>query len=196
MDSRHEYGGIILRNKDAMLDVGKVTITQHAINRYSERFGGNEEKMRDQLSRAVLFGAQQGEDRIYLDDDAAFVLDRFGVVKTTLTRGMLLANMQVAFRGLMPSEPVNAESSSSEIDLQFLASIAEQHCSACFPNCFGKGCRQNRHRQLRKLGISPQDEHRKIYNEMFLCAYREKVAEQLNESAVNDDCQASQTRVK
>lgn len=87
-------------NKDAMLDVGRVTFTQHTINRYAERFGGNEEMMRDRISRAVLFGAQLGEDSIYLDGDAAFVLDRFGVVKTTLTKGGF---WRVSGRFLAPS---------------------------------------------------------------------------------------------
>lgn len=39
------------------------------------------------------------------------------VIKTTLTRGIILANMQVAFRGLRPSEPADVDSHMSEIDL-------------------------------------------------------------------------------
>ena len=171
-----------------MLDGSKVTISQHAIGRYAERLGGDENTMRDQLSRAVLYGAQRGSDRIYVDEGAAFVLDRFGVIKTTLTKSMIIANMQLAFRGLTNDEPVSLTKNRSEFDLQFIASLAAQHCSSCFPNCFGKRCRKSRNQELQELGFSPRDENFRLYNEMFLAAYKEAscTGRSLNEQTANN----------
>lgn len=163
----------ILGTQAVMLDGSKVTISQHAICRYAERLGGDEKRMRDQLSLAVLYGAQRGSDRIFVDEGDAFVLDRFGVIKTTLTKNMLIANMQVAFRGLTTSEPVSLTKQKAEFNLQFIASLAAKHCSSCFPNCFGKRCRKSRNHKLQKLGFSPHDENFRLYNEMFLAAYKE-----------------------
>lgn len=172
--------------KDVMLDGSKVTISQHAIDRYAERFGADEETMRDQLSRALLYGAQRGTDRVFVDGRAAFVLDRYGVIKTALTKGMLIANMQLSFRGLKICEPANVATHGSKLDLQCIASLAAEHCSSSFPNCFRKEVRKSRNRQLRKLGIAPQSEHERTYREMFLVAYKEKLAEQsLKEKAAN-----------
>lgn len=182
--------------KDTMLDGSKVIISHHAMARYTERFGADEEAMRRQLSRAVLFGAQRGEDRIYLDEDTAFVLDRYGVIKTTLTKSMLIANMQMAFRGIaVHDEPVNVDKSRSEVNLQFISSLATQDCSSCFPNCFGKQRRKSRNRQLRKLGFAPQGEQEKIYHEMFMAAYKEKIAEQASNKHVANNPFPETTRL-
>ena len=178
-----------MRSKDTMLDGAKVKITYHAICRYTERFGGDEESMRAQLSRAVTFGAQRGGDRIYLDEDAAFVLDRNGVIKTALTKSMLMANMQLAFRGLPQCPPDSApkKEAADEFDLPSIAALAAEHCKACFPRCFGKSCRKTRNRLLRESGIDPQGEEVKIYHEMFLKAYQERIAEEsLNERESNE----------
>jgi hypothetical protein len=179
-----------------MLDGAKVKITHHAICRYAERFGGDEESMRAQLSRAVTFGAQRGGDRIYLDKDAAFVLDRYGVIKTALTKSMLMANMQLAFRGLKQCEPVSPPPKTEDVDLQFIASLAAEHCKACFPHCFGKSCRKTRNRLLRENGIDPQGEEVKVYHEMFLKAYQERLAEESSNdpAAKNQDTEKRPAR--
>ena len=157
-------------NKDVMLDGCRVKISHHAIGRYIERFGGDEEAMREQLSRAVLFGVQLGYDRIFLDKDAAFVVDRYGVVKTALHKNMLIANMQITIRGLADIDLENVSKDKPEVDFQFIASLAEQHCSSCFPRCFRKGCRKIRNSELQKHGIDPEEEQSRIYNELFLKA--------------------------
>jgi len=171
----------ILGTKHLMLDGSKVTISQHAIDRYAERFNADEESMRDQLSRALLYGAQRGTDGIFVEGTAAFVVDRHGVVKTTLTKSMLTANMEVTFPGLaVHSEPVNVETP-TEVDL-LIESLAAQHLSS-FPYCFQQQRRKARGRQLRcqlrKLGISPQIEHEKKYRESFLKGYQERIAQNL-----------------
>jgi len=178
-----------MKTKNVMLDGSKVTISQHAIDRYTERFGGDEKTMRDQLSRALLYGAQRGTDRIFVDEGAAFVLDRYRVIKTTLTTPMLIANMELAFRGLKNCEPANVAPYRSESDLQFIATLkalATHHCQRSYPYCFRRDHRRSHNRDIRKLGIAPQSEHEKMYLEMFLAAYKEKIAEQsLNEHAAN-----------
>ena len=158
-------------NKDVMLDGCRVKISHHAIGRYIERFGGNEEAMREQLSSAVLYGVQLGYDRIFLDRDAAFVVDRYGVVKTALHKNMLIANMQIAIRGLADMDLENVAKEKPEVDLQFIATLAEQHCSSCFPRCFRKGSRKTRNCELRRHGIDPGGEQGRIYHELFFKAY-------------------------
>jgi len=172
-----------LANKDVLLDGRRVNISRHAIGRYNERFGGDEEAMRSQLSRAVLFGVQLGYDRIFLDSDAAFVVDRYGVVKTALHKNMLVANMQISIRGLADIDLENVTKDKPEVDFQFIESLAEQQCSSCFPRCFGKGARKIRNRKLRRHGIDPGGEQGRIYDELFLKAYQRM--NQLREKSLN-----------
>ncbi len=178
-------------NKDDMLDGNKVKISHHAVGRYIERFGGDEEAMRSQLARAVLFGVQLGYDRIFLDQDAAFVVDKYGVVKTALHKNMLVANMQIAIRGLAAIDLENVTKGKPKVDFQFISSIAEQHCSSCFPTCFGKRSRKIRNSELRKHGIDPEGEQGRIYHEMFLKAYEKMnslLEKSLNQQSAKSAC--------
>lgn len=66
-------------------------VSSHAIERWTERFGGC---MEESLSRAVPFGAQRGTDKLLRDGSAVFVVSKDGYVKTVLTIDQAYANMQ------------------------------------------------------------------------------------------------------
>lgn len=137
-----------------MLDGNKVKISHHAIGRYIERFGGDEKAMREQLSHALLFGVQRGYDRIFLDQNTAFVVDKYGVVKTALHKNMLVANMQISIRGLEAIDIDCVGKEKPKADFQLSVSLAERQCSSCFPRCFSKGSRNVRNRELWKHGMT------------------------------------------
>jgi hypothetical protein len=92
---------------------GKLTISQHARQRWAERFSGR--NLESELARAVPFGAQRGNSTVLLHEDAAFVVQGGNVV-TCLTKEMAITNMQISgvrFNAFIESEcevklPVNS----------------------------------------------------------------------------------------
>jgi hypothetical protein len=66
-------------------------VSQHASERWSERFGGD---INESLFVAVPYGGQRGSDTLLRSGDAVFVVNKGGVVKTVLTVDQACVNMQ------------------------------------------------------------------------------------------------------
>lgn len=71
----------------------KPTISQHARQRWAERFEGRD--LESELALAIPFGAQRGNSTVLLHEDAAFVVQGGNVV-TCLTKEMAITNMQIS----------------------------------------------------------------------------------------------------
>jgi hypothetical protein len=110
----------------------RFVITDHALSRFGElsSLPGTAEDLEQallaELERGVAYGAQLGNDVLYLlpcGDVAAVVWDHgIGVVKTILSREHAIANMEsmgVTFRGSHKWTP--------EPDVAELRELAEQH---------------------------------------------------------------------
>lgn len=167
-------------------------ISNHGLSRYMERFGGDENQMREQLSRAVPFGCQLGEDHLLIDGEAVFVITKDNVVKTCLHRNMVIVNMQSRIRGFRYDEPLvpkvkppkgEAASRKSakpekpsipEETRDLINRLAESHCNKCFPSCFSKGVRKIHNASLREHGIDPSSDLGAYYREQFMQIYTEK----------------------
>lgn len=177
-------------------------ISNHGLSRYMERFGGDENQMREQLSRAVPFGCQLGEDQLLIDDEVVFVITKDNVVKTCMHRNMVIVNMQSRIRGFRYDEPVipkvkppkgpavspkAAKPEKPEIPVEtrdMINRLAESHCNKCFPCCFSKGIRKIHNASLRENGIDPTSELGAYYRKQFMEIYTQI---RLSRTSVNAD---------
>jgi len=150
----------------------RFVVTDHAFDRFVERAeldNPESAQCRDQLlaelERGVPFGGQVGNDALYLLPCglvAAIVFDNGrGFVKTVLTRGQAIANMQsqgAILRFARPVYPVRDTSdAASKAELQVLA---ERHFHAGIE-------KKERNAILREHGFDPAGEAGDIYRAAY-----------------------------
>ena len=152
----------------------RLLFADYVMQRWLERGGADAASLIAHLENAVLWGAQRGEDVLFTHGDHVFPTTRVGgayVVKTVLTKGMAVANMQS--RGLHAALPIPVvqrapvpkikQADPTEYDPDRISRLAAEHA-------FTGAGRQSRYELLREAGINPNGAVGDVYRVAYEAA--------------------------